>query len=398
MSNSDDIVIKEANSLRDKYIFASLPHRIYKEEPAFTPPIILERMLHFKNRKSNPNHIECVFFLAYRNGHPVGRIAVHICRFFQENINSKKGLFGFIDAIDDQAVFNMLLKAAKDWLLQRGKTEMEGPYSFSTNDECGVLIEGHDIEQTFMYPYHPLYVHKRLEEAGLNKIKDLYSYDFVPEVYMEFRRNNVRFSKLIERYFEKIKKNGDKRYLYSKNEPLEHFERVIKFYNEVWKNNWRFSTLTPLEKKLFYYMLYITKHNSYLSIVENKDKEVLSLVYFVQSMNEWIKGMNGKLFPFNIFRIIYRIIFLKPKKFRGIIAGVSEQFHGKQEAAFIFAAAIENCMKMEGEFATFFKYKRGEVIINAGWILEDNKGMNSIMEIFAQAKRSHVFRLYECSL
>ena len=56
------------------------------------------------------------------------------------------GQFGFFECEDDPEVFAALFDAAEAWLRRNGAASgWSGPMDFTTNDECGLLIEGYDI-------------------------------------------------------------------------------------------------------------------------------------------------------------------------------------------------------------------------------------------------------------
>src|SRR5215475_13068499 len=96
--------------------FHHLPFKVYRDDPQWVAPLLLERQFHFQ-AKHNPyfRHARAAFFLAYRGTEPVGRITAQVDQLVQERYPGT-GHFGFIEAIDDKDVFTALLAAAEGWL------------------------------------------------------------------------------------------------------------------------------------------------------------------------------------------------------------------------------------------------------------------------------------------
>ena len=138
------------------------------------PPLKLERYA-FLIRKLNPyfKHGVAEYFLARQNDRVVGRITAQIDRAFNEYHGTNWGMFGFLEFENEQQIVDSLLDAAADWLAERGCERMLGPMDFSMNEECGVLIDGFELEPMIKQPWHPPYYRQRLEAAGLTKAKDI---------------------------------------------------------------------------------------------------------------------------------------------------------------------------------------------------------------------------------
>jgi hypothetical protein len=139
------VEIKAVASRRDLTRFIKLPMRLYRNEPHWIPPLVAERRA-FLDRRKNPffGHADVELFLALREGEPVGRISAHVDHHFNEFQKNAWGQFGFFESEDDPEVAAALLEAARDWLRDRGRDRMVGPMDFTTNDECGLLVEGHE--------------------------------------------------------------------------------------------------------------------------------------------------------------------------------------------------------------------------------------------------------------
>jgi len=128
------------------------------------------------SRDKNPffEHAEAEYFLAERDGQMVGRIAAISNTLHNQTHGDRVGFFGFFECVEDQAAADALLEAAAAWCRKRGHDVLRGPASFSTNDACGLLVDGFDTPPTLMMPHNPRYYPLLLERAGFAKAKDLW--------------------------------------------------------------------------------------------------------------------------------------------------------------------------------------------------------------------------------
>src|SRR5205823_1904025 len=142
---------------------------LYRNEPLWVPPLLIERK-QFLDRRKNPffEHAEAEYFLAWRDGRAVGRITAQVDRNLNEFQDNDWGLFGFFECENDPEVATALLAAAEAWLTARGRDRMVGPMNFSTNDECGVLIDGFDEPPSILTDWTQRYYPELLEGAGLD--------------------------------------------------------------------------------------------------------------------------------------------------------------------------------------------------------------------------------------
>src|SRR3954451_11516734 len=171
------VEIQVVQSRSDLSRFVKLPFRLYKGEPNWVPPLIYERKRHL-DRKKNPffEHAEAEYFVALRDGEVVGRISAHIDHRLNEYQQNDWGLFGFFESENDQEVADALVKAAADWNRARGRDRIVGPFDFSTNHECGLLVEGHDLKPQVLEFWHHPYYQELLANGGMTKAMDLYKW------------------------------------------------------------------------------------------------------------------------------------------------------------------------------------------------------------------------------
>ena len=192
VSTSVEIIpVQTKSQWRD---FHHLPYGIYRDDPNWVAPLLLERSFHFQPAH-NPyfKHARAAFFLAYQNGKPVGRITAQIDQLVQDRYQDGMGHFGFIEAIDDAEVFAALLKEAENWLRSQGMKRIAGPISFSLWDQPGLLVKGFDTPPSVMMNHHRPYYEGRIIAHGYQQVEDLIAYRYGLDAPMEM------MNKLVER-------------------------------------------------------------------------------------------------------------------------------------------------------------------------------------------------------
>lgn len=147
--------------------FAELPHALSGTDPRFAPLLMAwERYRLDQHRNPFFDRGEAALFLARRMGRPAGRIAAHVAA------PGGEGRFGFWWVDDDADVAAALVEAARVWLTARGCSSMTGPWSFSADEEAGVLVAGFDVPGLTGRPWHPEHLAGRLEALGFGGVDD----------------------------------------------------------------------------------------------------------------------------------------------------------------------------------------------------------------------------------
>src|SRR4051812_11417332 len=139
------VSIRPVRTRRELKRFVKVPFRLHRDSPQWVPPLIFERM-QFLDREKNPyfEHAEAEYFLAERDGEPVGRISAQIDQRWDESQGGSDAMFGFFETVDDPEVAAALLGAAGEWAATKGRKRILGPMDFTTNDEVGILVEGYE--------------------------------------------------------------------------------------------------------------------------------------------------------------------------------------------------------------------------------------------------------------
>ena len=169
-------IVKVENKKQLK-TFIRFNYELYKENAYFVPDLYEDTVNTLrKDRNAAFEFCEADYFLAYRDGKVVGRIAAIINHRANETWKKKSARFGWVDFIDDNEVVDALFATAENWARERGMTEIEGPFGFTDLDPEGMLIEGFDrlgtMATIYNYPYYP----EHMQRMGYVKDVDWIEY------------------------------------------------------------------------------------------------------------------------------------------------------------------------------------------------------------------------------
>jgi GNAT superfamily N-acetyltransferase len=368
------LAVRPVAGKRELDEFIKLPWRLYRNEPNWVPPLLLDRKRFF-DRKRNPffAHAEVEFFLAWREGQPVGRITAHIDRHFNEFQHHDWGMFGFFECENDPEAAQALLSTAEEWLRARGRDRMVGPMDFTTNDECGVLVDGFDLMPTVLtnwqHPYYPALI----EGAGLTKAMDLYMWSMSvadrgavhPAIWRVAAEVESKYGITI-------------RHMRKKDMEAE-VGRFLEVYNAAWERNWGFVPLTEDEVRHYAKDLKPVLDENWAFIAE-KDGEPVAAALTLPDYNQVLIHLNGRLLPFGWAKALwYR---RRIDRVRVFALGAKPEWQHTGVAAKLY--------EMHFDVAEHSREQSGET----GWTLENNKRMNRAMERMG-GKIARTYRVYE---
>jgi len=356
--------------------FIRFPWKVYEGNPHWVPPLLSE--VKFVLSRKNPffQHAEAAYFLAWKNGEVVGRIAAIIDRNHIAVHREQAGFFGFFECLPDPEIADALLGAASNWLKARDIGIMRGPMNPSVNDECGFLLEGFDSPPMIMMPYTPAYYLDYMERYGLTKAKDLYAYI---AVIAEVSAGN-RLERLAAAVRGKIPN------LVVRPANMKEFRKELNavkdIYNSAWSHNWGFVPMTDEEIESMAKRLkpLIVPE---LLIMAEVDGKPAGFYMAVPDYNQVLCRINGRLGPIGIMKFLWYSRNISD--IRVLTMGMKEEYRKK---------GIEGLLYLESfKAATRKGYKRAEM----SWILEDNTLMKRGCE-FMGGKVYKKYRIYEKSL
>jgi hypothetical protein len=342
--------------------FLDLPHRLYRDDPNWVPPLRFERR-RFLDPRHNPYfaQAEVALWLACRGNRTVGRISAQIDRRAQSAFGMPVAQFGFLEAEDDPQVFAALLGMAADWARARGARALLGPFSFSINDECGLLIAGFDRPPTLMMGHSRPYYVRRVEEQGFAKARDLIAYDYDLAAPLPPRA---------ERLLGHARSNSRLRFR-SLRRYAEDVRIVVEIFNDAWAENWGFVPFSSREMRHLAAELRPLVMRDLVCIAE-VEGEPAAMAIAVPDLNAAIADFGGRLLPLNWARLLWRLRLRRPRAARLLLMGVRRTWRQTPLSAAlafgVIAALREGGLK--------HGFRRAEL----SWILEDNTAMRHMIE------------------
>ena len=371
------VTVRPVSGKRDLRAFIRVPFGLHRGTP-WVPPLIWERR-QFLDRDRNPffEHAEAEYFLAERDGRPVGRITAHVDERWTQYQGGNDGMFGFFECENDPEVARALVDAAAGWLRARGRERMLGPMDFTTNDECGVLIDGFDLPPLVLDPWSPAYYRELLEGLAMTKAMDLLMW----ELYLAQLREGNRFHELIHEAAAKAESEHGVTVRHMRKRDLEaEVARFMEVYNEAWGPNWGFVPITEEEVRFQAKALKPILDENWAMIAE-RHGEIVGAALTLPDINQVLAKMNGRLLPFGWWHFLTgrrRI-----DRLRVFALGVKPEYQHFGVAAALYVRHVEVAERVP--------QKGGEM----GWILEVNEPMNRAMEGMGGhiVKRYRLFQL-----
>jgi hypothetical protein len=371
--------VRRVQGRRELRAFVGLPWRLYRDERNWVAPLRMDVKRRL-DRRRNPwfEHAQAEYFLAWRDGRPVGRISAHIDRHLNEFQGNSWGLFGWFECEDDRQAADELLDAAAGWLREHGREVMVGPMDFTTNDEIGILIEGHEHRPIILCPWQHPYYQQLLQNAGMEKAMDVQMWSLHVTGRDQVHPAIWQAAERLEDEHGIVCRNFRKRDLH------REVTRFLEVYNASWERNWGFVPLTEREVRQYAKDLKPVLDENWAMVAERKDTgEVVGAALTLPDYNQVLARLNGRLLPFGWLTAL--------------------RAKSQIDAVRVFALGVKPAYQHTGVAAKFYSMhfdaaertpqKGGEM----GWILETNQQMNRAMEgMGGQVKRR--YRVYERAL
>ncbi len=358
----------------DRRRFLDVAAQFYVGDANYIEPLRMERM-QFLDLKKNIAHkdLEVLSLIAHVGDKPVGRITGHIDRAYDRYHETRAGWFGFFECTNDRKVAHALLEAACKFTRDKGATEIIGPMNFTTNHQCGLLVQNFDRPPSVEMTYNPRYYEELITSFGFGKAKDLYAW-WIDVAAGTGNPKVARIAKLCER----VKKRDGVviRNVSTKNFAAE-VETMFSLYNAAWQKNWGF---VPVGREEFVHIAKNLKpivREELLLVVEVKGQPV-GFCVTLPDVNEAMPR-DGKLFPFGWAKLLFGL--KKVKTARLMVLGMVPEFRKRGLEALMF---IETAQR-----AHALGMSSGEI----GWTLEDNWLVNRAIESM-DGKLDRTYRLF----
>ncbi|MEP9360183.1 GNAT family N-acetyltransferase [Sphingomonas sp. KR3-1] len=375
--------IRPVSSKRDTKQFIEIAYTLNAGDPHWVPPLRDEVASTISPKKNGWfSHAEAQYFLAERDGEPVGRISAHIDFLALEQPAAQgfgpgTGFWGLFEAADQNAA-KALINAAEDWLRGKGMTKALGPVSLSIWEEPGLLVKGHDHSPTVLMGHHPAHYQGWIEAAGYKPAKTLITYDLPVD---------KGFPPLINRIVAAGEKNSRIHIRkVNKSKFAEEAAIILSILNDAWADNWGFVPLTQPEiddvgKKLKPLVF------EDLIMIAELDGEPVAFMVTLPDLNEAVKPLGGSLLPFGWAKLLWWLHRPRANTMRVPLMGVVKRLQASRMASQLAFMMIEYIRRAA---VANYGAKRGEI----GWVLDDNQGMNAIADAI-ESKINREYVIYQ---
>ena len=325
-----EISIKRITTNKDYVAFVKFPFELYNNNPFWVPPIINEEVETI-DRKINPvyQNSSARFFLAYKKGVIVGRIAAIVNWIEIKEIKKNKVRFGWFDVIDDIAVSKLLLEQVVCFGKKNKLDHIEGPVGFSNLDKAGLLIKGFEEPSTMITIYNYPYYATHLKELGFSLLAQWVEYEIKIANFEDSPEKVKRFSSVIMKRFN-LKVLDFK----NKKEIIPYIDQMFNLLDETYN---KLQTFVPIQnyqiehykKRYFKYV-----HKDFVKCVVDKNNRLIAFTITMPSFTRALQRINGKVTFFNIYNLLKAMWFNNRASF--YLIGVHPDYQNKGITAIIF--------------------------------------------------------------
>lgn len=374
--------VRKVETPADFRAFFEFPWTLYKDDPNWVPPLLSMRS-DLLNKKKNPSweYMEGDYFAAWRGDKIVGTIAALINHRHNEFHQEHVGWFGAFEVYDDQEAATALLNTAAEWVKAKGYDAIRGPQTFTTHEDCGVLVDGF-TPPVLLMPYNHPYYQKLVENAGFVKAMDIYSFHVSRARQAEIGLQD-RLGRITQGVMKRNKitiRNIDRKNL------KQEFVLFKEIYNVAWDKNWGFVPMTPKELDALVVSLgqFFEPRFAFFAYV---DGEPAGFVLSIPDFNQVLHKAYARPGTPEIFTLLKALWYWKIRPVmtwaRIPLLGVKEAYRNKGVDAALYyhvLTALLNDPRIEHS--------------DSGWILESNTNMVSIAKSFgSDIYKTH--RFYE---
>ena len=325
-----EITIKRINTNKDYIAFVKFPFKLYSNNPYWVPPIINEEVETI-DHKINPvfQNSSARFFLAYKKGIIVGRIAAIVNWIEIKEIKKNKVRFGWFDVIDDIDVSRLLLKQVVCFGKEHKLDHIEGPVGFSNLDKAGLLIKGFEEPSTMITIYNYPYYATHLKELGFSLLAQWVEYEIKITNFEDSPEKVKRFSSVIMERF-----NLNVLDFKNKKEIIPYVDQMFNLLDETYN---KLQTFVPIQnyqiehykKRYFKYV-----HKDFVKCVVDKNNRLIAFTITMPSFTRALQRINGKVTFFNIYNLLKAMWFNNRASF--YLIGVHPDYQNKGITAIIF--------------------------------------------------------------
>lgn len=355
------IEVKPVRSILGRRTFVDLPFRLFASDPTWVPPLRVAVYDRLSPKHPANEHQETQLWMAYKEGRPVGRIGACIDRLFNEFQDLSWAWVGFFESFDDPAIAAALFNEAWQWARRRGISVAVGPGSYTTNDECGLLVDGFEHPPIILTSQNPPYYEKLWTDAGWQQAMDLWGWQLV--------RDDVSLSQRQHRVLDRIERSGDVNVRGMRMEEFdEEVHRFFELYNSAWARNWGFAPMTEAEVKHLAKNLKQIIDPDLAILAETRSGMPVGVALALPDINTAVRKIrNGRLLPTGWFHLMRGA--KRYSQARVFALGVHPEHQPRALGPLLYERIVDRLLA-----------KPNLVWAEASWVLATNTAMNAAVE------------------
>ena len=356
------ILIKTVTTRKDLKTFVRFANKLYKGNKYYVPSMPFDDLNTLDKEKNGAfDFCEAEYYLAYKNGILVGRVAAIVNHKANESWKVNQVRFGWFDFIDDIEVSSALLDAVIAFGKERGMTQIVGPLGFTDFDPEGMLVEGFDRVSTMALIYNHPYYPEHMKQLGYYKETGWLEYRItipkeVPERHKRLaelvkERNHLKLRKLTRR---QIRKEN-------------YGKKLFELINDTYCKLYGYSLLS--EKQIDQYVdMYLSLVDArMLSFVEDENGDLVSAAITIPSLAEALQKCNGEIFPYGWWYLLKNMFIKKPDTLDLLLIGVRPDYQNKGVPTLVICDLIETFNKLGFRYAESNANLETNTAIQALW-------------------------------
>ena len=354
--------------------FVDLPFRLFGEDPGWVPPLRLAVYDRLSRRHPARAHEDVALWMATRAGKPVARIGACVHRLFNDYQGQSWAWVGFFESFDDQEAADALFTTAWEWARRQGVKTCVGPASFTTNDECGLLVDGFEHPPTVLTPQNPPYYERLWLTGGWEPAMDLWGW--------RYDRASAALSERHKRVLARLRERSAVRIRGIRMDDFDaEVGRFFDVYNSAWAHNWGFVPMTEPEVRHLAKNLKQIVDPELALIAEDDSAEPVAVALALPDVNEaMLRVRSGRLLPIGWWRLLRGG--RRASQARILALGVRPEHERRALGPLLYEELLQR-----------LSARPNIVAAEGGWVLATNRVMNEAAEALG-GRRYKTWRLY----
>ena len=369
------VEIKRVETKKDLVAFIDFHYELYKGNKYDAPNLFSDEMNTLSSDKNAAfEFCEAEYFMAYKEGRLVGRVAAIINHRYNEQWQRKAVRFGWIDLVNDADVMRALLGAVEDYGRKKGMTEIIGPLGFTDMDPEGMLTRGFDqlgtMATIYNYEYYPQLMEKM---EGYEKDNDYVEYKaFVPKGDMPEKFSKV--AQMVEKRYNLHCPQIKRSQVFG---PNGYGQKVLEVVNKTFANLYGYSQMTQRQIDAYVHEYFKFFSMDMLCVIEDwntPNHDVVGVGITIPSLTKALqKCRKGRLLPFGWWHVIRALKFHKTDIVDMLLIGVLPEYRAKGANSLLFYHLIPVYQKYGFKWGESHVHMEDNTKVQNQWLYYENE-------------------------